>query len=309
MSLTSFLDIQDVKEAFHNEFGPSPIRTKKKLLAPPRTRRFGLIGTAFDYLLRFYIKRLNPFAVESPWVSISSLRLLLLANLQNWQKVSVDHPIWGKLLEKASGNPDLRDSLLLKQAVQIVMDAKKAYQKYIQDGAPTSELLSSVLRLAQVDRIYRTQTAPKRLGEVDPEDMKDLESLLKVVPRRAFKAKKVCLLNPTFGHASTLVGGADCDLVIDDALIEIKTTTRPALRKDGWHQLVGYYCLYRIGGIKGMPANHEITKLGVYFARHGDLVLMDVASVIDESRFGDFLNWFKERAIREFGRIPPQQPE
>jgi len=41
-----------------------PLDRARELLAPPLSRDYGLVGTAFDYLLRFYIQRLNP--VPSP---------------------------------------------------------------------------------------------------------------------------------------------------------------------------------------------------------------------------------------------------
>ncbi|RLJ00615.1 MAG: hypothetical protein DRP08_06425 [Candidatus Aenigmatarchaeota archaeon] len=51
-----------------------------------------------------------------------------------------------------------------------------------------------------------------------------------------FKPKKICILNPTFGRASELVHGADCDLVIDDTIIDIKTTQETKFRRDYFSQ-------------------------------------------------------------------------
>ena len=76
MSLTSFIKIKDVRQAFKREFKKPRLKVQRKLLAPPLTNHYGLVGMAFDYLLRFYIKRLNPDAVEHPWVSEASLQLL-----------------------------------------------------------------------------------------------------------------------------------------------------------------------------------------------------------------------------------------
>lgn len=40
------------------------VKPEVDLLAPPLTDHYWLVGTAFDYLLRFYIKFLNPKAIE-----------------------------------------------------------------------------------------------------------------------------------------------------------------------------------------------------------------------------------------------------
>ena len=64
MSLTSFIHNKDVRERFRQEFKKPRIAFKKDLLAPPLAKRYDLIGTAFDYLLRFYLKYLNPNAMD-----------------------------------------------------------------------------------------------------------------------------------------------------------------------------------------------------------------------------------------------------
>jgi len=51
---------------------------KKDTLAPPLTTHYGLVGTAFDYLFRFYIKYLNPKAITHRCVAESSLKYIEL---------------------------------------------------------------------------------------------------------------------------------------------------------------------------------------------------------------------------------------
>jgi len=95
------------------------------------------------------------------------------------------------------------------------------------------------------------------------------------------------------------LGGADADLVIDDKLIDIKTTKKLQMNRNYFNQLIGYYTLYRIGGIAGMPPQNEIKKLVIYFSRYGYLHLYKVEDIINENRFTKFLEWFKERARQE----------
>ena len=61
MSLTSFLEQNaDVRAKFLAHFTKPEFRVKSPLLAPPLTTSYGLAGTAFDYLLRFAVEKLNP---------------------------------------------------------------------------------------------------------------------------------------------------------------------------------------------------------------------------------------------------------
>ncbi|RLF49233.1 MAG: hypothetical protein DRN20_02680 [Thermoplasmata archaeon] len=59
MSLKSFLKNKDVKDVFEQEFKKPRFKSQTELLAPPLTNHYGLVGTAFDYLLCFYIKTIS----------------------------------------------------------------------------------------------------------------------------------------------------------------------------------------------------------------------------------------------------------
>lgn len=66
-SLTSFIKIPEINQKFNETF-PKPIfKEKAKIIAPPLTNNYSLIGIAFDYLMRFFLKHLNPEANEDVW--------------------------------------------------------------------------------------------------------------------------------------------------------------------------------------------------------------------------------------------------
>ncbi|AWB10121.1 hypothetical protein TDSAC_0758 [Thermodesulfobium acidiphilum] len=90
-----------------------------------------MVGTAFDYLLRFYIKNKNPNAIEHEWVAMSSLRLL---------EYRVDDPLFG--------------TSIYKKTAKIIHEAKKVYEDFINKGEINSNLLKITLLLGQIDIIY-----------------------------------------------------------------------------------------------------------------------------------------------------------
>ena len=289
MSLTSFLEIRDVKEVF-KQFKMPLFKIQVELLAPPLTKHYALVGTAFDYLLRFYIKHINPNTIEQEWVSEVSLRLLEMRQLPPELRE-----------ETIKEDPALYDPTVYEKVTEIVEDAKKVYNEFLKKGTMGSDLFKAVLLLAQVDVITRAGIVDKNLGNIDQEDIKDLGNLISIVKPKYFKAKEICILNPTFGKASQLVGGADCDLVIDDAIIDIKTTKKLELTKRYFNQLIGYYTLQKIGGIDSMPSNCEIKRLGIYFSRYAYLYFIDVQDIIRENTFPNFIEWFKKRASEKYG--------
>jgi len=287
MSLTSFLRIKDVNKRFTQEFPRRPkFDLKKEILAPSITRRFSLVGTAFDYLMRFYLKCHYPDAIAQRWVAESALKR-----------------ISGIVFDIDSGefylDEDCVDDVSQK-AWQIVKDAKKVYSGYLAAGEMSDEVIKSTLLLAQLDPIYRGRPIDPNIGVVDKQDVVDLRKLISIVDPKLFKAKKLCMLNPTFGKASNLVGGADADLIIDDTLIEIKTIKDLKLERSALNQLIGYYVLSEIGGIGKPLSKIEIKKLGIYYSRYGELYTFPVEDVIDKKRLPEFTKWFKEKATETF---------
>jgi hypothetical protein len=276
MSLTSFLKSSaDVRERLKSDFLMPPLGNTRELLAPPLSKG-SLVGNAFDYLLRFYIERLNPKAIASEWIAEKAA----LCDIE-FDDCTVCLP-------------------------DIVTEARENHAAYLKTGEIGDKLLRSVLCLGQLEVVHRRgllhggdDSYFRTIGTIDPNDVQDLRRLISLVQPEMFRTTKACLLNPGFGRAaSELVGGADCDLVIDDALIDIKTVKEFELKREYFNQLIGYYVLSKIGGIQKAPKGHQIKKLGIYFARHGHLWLFDVSAIIQEKQLSDFIGWFKKRAIQ-----------
>ena len=290
MSLTKLIAEPEVKAQLSKLICRPVFDGGRKLLAPALTKHYPIMGTAFDYLFRFYLKRLNPQAIERDrWVA---------------EKISLafdgivfyddrDHP---EIVPELATDRRGRDLALQRE--RILTGAKENCRLYLKTGKVTDQLLSSVIGLARLDVINRTGRPDLvDLEDDDKRDREDLQQLVKVIPAGDFKTKKICVLNPTFGEASKLVGGADADVILGDMLIEIKTVMKCRLLSKYLHQLVGYYCLYRIGGVIGVPANRPLRRLGVYFARHGYLYTMPLKECWKDSDFSEFLKWF-EASIR-----------
>jgi hypothetical protein len=276
MSLTLFLKQADVSEKFKTEFAKPIFDGGQKILAPPLTKNYSTVGMAFDYLLRFHLERLNPNAKTREWVA---------------------------------ENPALGDEIQIGRKVfsleKFIVKARKNHAEFLKTGKISEELIGSVWSLAQIEELYRSGRYEdvmllEKLGVIDPQDIKDLRQLIKVMQPELFRAKKICVLNPIFGSASELVDGADGDIVIDDTMIEVKTIKNLELDRSYYNQLLGYFILSRIGRIVGTPSGHSIKRLGIYFSRFGHLWLIDVAKITDQKKLTPFLKWFEKRARQEF---------
>lgn len=271
MSLTSFVESTEVRRRFREEFEKPRMEATPDRIVPPISDRPSRVGTAFDYLLRFCVQRLNPEVTKDrEWVAESALQLLSGVQKEN--------------------------------AAELIQRAKDARDEYVATGDLSRNVLEATLHLARLDLVVRTSSADGLdVGAPDPikeDDLQDLRQLHEAVPIGQFQADERCLLNPTFGKASALVGGADADLLLDDTLIDIKTVKEASFSREMLNQLLGYYTLHIIGGIGGVDPKPTIRRVGVYFSRHAYLHALPLEQVVDRSTYPDFVEWFARTAMK-----------
>jgi hypothetical protein len=140
---------------------------------------------------------------------------------------------------------------------------------------------------------------------ISKEDEEDIKKLLEIIDPDIFKAKKRCILNPYTilfeGPEEYDLIGNTADIILDDILIEVKVVKNLNLKREYFDQLLGYYTLHRIKKEYTRAEDNPINKLGIYFARHGYLHIIDIKNIINEDTFQEFMAWFIERAEEESG--------
>ncbi len=272
MSLTKFLSLPSVKKKFAEEFPLPKADLTGELKAPPISNHYSLVGTAFDYLLRAYIQRLNP------------------------ESITITYPL---VAEDATFRAldNIRLFSILDKAFK---KAEREYNSYLKSGKLDNEIMKSCLVLAQLDLVFRANYIDPNLGHVQKEDIQDLKNLISIVNPDLFIAKKRVVLNPRF-TSGYIVGGADADLIIDNTLIEIKTVKELKFKREYYDQLIGYYILKEIGGIYKLRKSTRINRLGVYYSRHAILQTIPISTIEDNPNFKKFIEWFKKEAINTYG--------
>lgn len=270
MSLTSFIAIPEIKEHFTSTFPRPEINLDGAMTSPPHTNHYGLVGTAFDYMLRFYLEANTKKVITKGWVAEQAVQMTK------------------------------QDPALSKKANKILEECSERYLSYQKTKKVGKEILEATLLLAQLDPIYRARYVDPNLGVIDKQDIEDLSSLISNVKPAMFKTKKICLLNPTFGAGSILVGGADADLIIDDTIIDIKTTKYLKVDREYFNQLMGYYILYKIGKLDKYPKGLKIDKVGIYFSRYGKLVIFKIDDITKNVDMSKFTKWFIREASKAF---------
>ena len=274
MSITSMLKYTAAKDLFRMAFEFQPYSTNAKMAAiPPADGNGAAVGTAFDYLVRFWLEHRYPDAEIGPWVAEN-----------------------GVLMLDGMGADDPQYAGLAKAAHKSLAYAKSEHETYMRTGNLTDGLMRAALRLAELDVVYRACVVDGVGKEPRKEDVADLHSLWKVMENGDLKDLRTPLsLNPEFGDASGLVGGADADIMADGDLIDIKTVKSPAFKRKHFDQLVGYAILHRLNG------GQDFGRIGVYFSRYGRLEWMDTGGIYGK-HFDAFLPLFQIMAREMFGR-------
>lgn len=255
----------------------------RSIQAQPLTANYQIVGTAFDYLLRFFLQRVNGHAQTRRWVAESGVERIGTPSYS----YDLDRDVLSTKMSRRH-----------REAEAYLSDAKYQHRVYLKSGVVTDELLVAALRLAYLDvarRFGPDSVNWARLKSPDPKDAEDLRTLLALAEKQPFKKSRLCALNPTFGAASELVHGADADLVLDGCLIDIKNTKYPRLDPRDFYQLIGYYLLYGFDGIHcsdSKTTGHEINSLAIYFSRFGYLWKFSVDEVIPPDTLPDIARWF-----------------
>ena len=271
MSLSDFIGLPDVRARFKAEFPKPKLDLKQEILAAaPNGSDVRLVGTALDYLLRFYIKYQNPHAEESGWIAESAL--------YHFNRK--------------------RQNDLFNQAKKVIDQARNNYQEFLTNGQFTNELLQSALLLGRLDALMRVGYIHDGWSAINHQDIQDLQNLVSLLKPEIFKSSGKIILNPSWGEAALLVRAADGDLIIDDLLVDFKTVKELKLELRDFYQLMGYYTLNFIDQKLGEDTV-ELKRLGIYFSRFGVLYQFNVEDVVNFETFPKFLDWFIARG-REY---------
>lgn len=301
MSLTSFVSMKDVKAKLKPLRPALPRKLTASLRVQPRSNRYMLVGTAFDYFLRFELQRRAPHAATERWVAEYTPDMI-------WRKTdngTIEMDLFKDALTGAGPLDYMPPQEVAERCRRIVADAKAVVATFIRSKTPSgemqTELVGHAIRLAKLDSVYRALRLDPHFQEVDPEDVQDLVELLSIVPFDALLHETSVLLNPTFKHASQLVGGADADLIAGNLLVDFKTTKKGEMDAEDLDQLLGYLLLARKHR-EFDPDFPAIDRLGLYYCRRGHLWTVEASIWTGHPAFRETQEWFFNRAKEVFPR-------
>lgn len=300
MSLTSLIkqrrDISDYLVSLIKEIPKMP---KMGRGVVPRTRNFSEIGTAYDYAFRFEILRLYPFAKEKEWIAKAGANLIIRNEapfIKKWQT----------------------------PALRTLEEARMARVDYYSNPNSTNlrKMVEMCFRLSALDMVFRefklpSDPVPKENLMPEPQklDVNDVVSMLnrskEFTGSNRFKESSLIILNPTFGTYSTIVGGADADVITSNSLIDLKTSTQPRISNYELAQIVGYYLLLQMNVANPLKAPStsiedfpNVKEIGIFYPRYGGLYCIPTDSIeLNKDKLLAFLELIKSRPVPEYNPL------
>ncbi len=298
MALTDLVRQKDVAARLDAVIPPFRRQLGVPICVKCSSGRPRLIGTAFDYALRFEVQLRSPCAADGAWAAEHALDLLardaeLAEVVAGFGTVKI-----GSASRRLDDPGIIVTPRFARQARRVVDGARRFLRS--RRGRPVRQsarnmIAAHAVRLAKLDPYYRAGYLDPTFAKAGAREVREIVRLLSIVPFESLRHSSTVLLNPTFGRYSRLVRGADADLIVGDRLIEIKTTKKPHVERDMVRQLVGYMILAHRArrSDRSLP---RLRSLEIYFARYGFMWSMPTAAILVSPDYRDVERWFLRRA-------------
>jgi len=218
------------------------------------------------------------------------------SNQKEWEEMNDDRPEWDQQ-NPVQWTEDEDLSKVANQYIKTGMNTKQVVRAALLNAGwnPDGDIKSWLNRDAIEDNIL--------------DEMIDLFGLL---CEQSWGNGDIMFENPRFGYYRHILPG-EGDFIVDDLLVDIKTTESREFTNSFWRQLLLYYLLNdvqrtlfeaeevsRSGREMFNDKYPEITRVGIYFARYGELRTVEIQDIIDDTnRYEKFRAWIVDRAIEE----------
>lgn len=243
-----------------------------------------LVGTSFDFMIRAtggsfsdtgieYMKKyLNPEFNSSIIDEIAQYNMLLNAASQQGVKKKALKSVYYEIIKH-------------EEEINKYINSKNPNSLFSDFPDPESAPVESFLYLSMIRHVFFKReflilnTMPRRTRELN--DLKNLSSSISNFFDMMPEGKKEYDKEFISGR---MLGGAESDLVINkNIIIDIKVVNQPILTSYMINQLASYAALAELDGF-------NIKQVGIYFARHQHLELIDMEDLTDNiNEISEFL--------------------
>lgn len=257
---------------------------------------YGLIGTAIDYRIR-YAFNITPYRELVAWRGAIPLTYKALKSKEDLpidfdEIMSVVRVIVGDFTSGIARGPyPMKLILAFFESLGVTLedlqpvgrtlppDAEEILERYCFVLALFEEIFRAGLKNASRTSLLLIPKPRKSIDEMlaipQVEWIDDLSAIFALFYKHHNQLlNHPHVLNPDF-VGSRYVGGADADMIVDNCLIDIKTSIYARIEPIYLHQLIGYLLL-------DFDDAFHLDSVGIYLARQGELLQWDISDFIRE---------------------------
>lgn len=243
------------------EILPKPKLNKliyQKEIILPNHNSSALAGTAFHYMFykHFYLKYKNTFNID--------LNTVLEPAYYGYRNISSS----------------------LDQEQKSIFNVSFDIYKKTEINSDSNLELGSYLFLALLESIYRSGIWNNSLFLMNEQQIiNDLNNLKPSILNLDLKPKYRLELGFKFNRLGNSITKADGDLIIDNMLLDIKTSKNPLISKSMWYQIILYY-LFNLHN-----KDNTIEYVGFIFPRMDSYILFKISDYYSESDINKALDF------------------
>ena len=281
IGVTDFIALEDVRKKFERTYPNQCSGVESELQVEHEAYDHSLLGTAFDYVLRFWLEAKCEETYEPEPI------------VKRWLLPERD-PDTGRLV------------LGSDEEYGAFTRAEKKREIFVETGGMNvTHAVDAALLFAGAQLDIEDEGSQIRKNSFEDDVVSELQELFHLVREQDSLIGEVAILEPTFGSRSYILEGHG-DFIVDNTLIDVKTTENTSFTPNYWRQLLAYYVLNDVHreldgeyGSSDIPYP-SLEEVGIYFARYGELRTVEIDSVIDSrDEYERFRAWFVDRAIQE----------
>lgn len=219
-----------------------------------------------------------------------------ISSRSEWEAMNEELPVWERRRSAIKWTEDEELSKLANQYVETGMNT---------EGVVKASLINAGWKPSDAVHSWINRDA------FEEDVLEEMKRLFELLRGQGWTEGETMFERPRFGEHQHVLSG-EGDFIVDDLLLDIKTTENPRFKKGFWRQLLLYYVLTdvqrilhdldgRTYGREPYEGKYpEITRVGVYFARFGELKTINMEELIDNRvEYDRFRAWIVDRAIEE----------
>ena len=306
MDLTQFIKQSDIRQNLL-ELVKKPEIAKPELLFYENNYNATLLGYAIDFYIKFKYDFLYQNKTSKYFANELSRKFYADIEIhtrheKNLKKVwvtsggdelskgcfaSKEQIKW--LNEDINENDSLKPVCTLYELHERVDESIHECNKIHKSKSTSENFYKHLILLAKVIPGIKWRKIGNNPLNAEKENIKALESLIKLIPDSVFKKRGVFLRDQHFSFG--FIDGRP-DYILDNEIFEIKTT-KDFFTRSHFNQVLLYYFLYKCNEKKYKKKNININKISIYYPLYGKIIEIIPDDILTSTKSKQFIKYLK----------------